>query len=315
MYNKYMKKLSVLLFAALLLTATVQPNCQAGIISSQKARIEQNRINKSNLNAIKNVINQQIVFTNKYDLEGLKTLYSENFVNSDGFTKGDYFKLIKETWDIYPDIVYFTDIKNINFNDNYASVLVQESAIATSKEHLGDFTAIGELYSTSKCIYYLEKQGQKWLISSEKILEETSSLKYGDARYINMELFAPNQTGAGKTYTATLKVDSPKDTVVVASINKENIVYPQVKTDEAFRKMPDDNILERYFTSNTLNVNEYAVASVGITRAENYSADKIRVYMGGLAFIMTRVNVVPENKYVKFEENKATKGEDNGKGK
>ena len=207
------------------------------------------------------------------------------------------------------------DIKNIDFNDNYASVLVQESAIATSKEHLGDFTAIGELYSTSKCIYYLEKQGQKWLISSEKILEETSSLKYGDARYINMELFAPNQTGAGKTYTAALKVDSPKDTVVVASINKENIVYPQVKTDEAFRKMPDDNILERYFTSNTLNVNEYAVASVGITRAENYSADKIRVYMGGLAFIMTRVNVVPENKYVKFEENESTKGEDNGKSK
>ena len=237
MYNKYMKKLSVLLFAALLLTATVQPNCQAGIISSQKARIEQNRINKSNLNAIKNVINQQIVFTNKYDLEGLKTLYSENFVNSDGFTKGDYFKLIKETWDIYPDIVYFTDIKNIDFNDNYASVLVQESAIATSKEHLGDFTAIGELYSTSKCIYYLEKQGQKWLISSEKILEETSSLKYGDARYINMELFAPNQTGAGKTYTATLKVDSSyniiADSVNVARQNE----YILINMDNKYNSM------------------------------------------------------------------------------
>lgn len=310
-----MKKLSVLLFTALLLIGNIQMPCEAVFFAAQKARIEQNRVNKSTLNAIKGVINQQSVYTNKYDLEGLKSLYSPNFVNSDGFTRDIYFKLIEETWKIYPDIVYYTDIKNIEFSENYAAVLVEESAVATSQENMGEFTAIGELYSTSKCIYYLEKQGQKWLISSEKILEETSSLKYGDARYVNMELSAPNQTGAGKSYTATLKVDTPKDTVVVASINKENIVYPQTKTDEAFRKLPDDNILERYFTSNKLNVNEYAVASVGLTRAENYSEDKIRVYMGGLAFIMTRVNVIPENNYIKFDDEKAVKDKGNGESK
>ncbi len=315
MYNKIMKKLSVLLFVALLLSGITPLACEAGILSAQKARIEQNRINKSTLNAVKNVINQQIIYTNKYNLEGLKSLYSPDFVNSDGFTRDTYFKLIEETWKIYPDIVYYTDIKNIEFSGNYAAVLVEESAVATSQENIGEFTAIGELYSTSKCIYYLEKQGQKWLISSEKILEETSSLKYGDARYVNMELSAPNQTGAGKSYTATLKVDTPKDTVIVASINKENIVYPQTKTDEAFRKLPDDNILERYFTSNQLNVNEYAVASVGLTRAENYSEDKIRVYMGGLAFIMTRVNVIPENNYIKFNDEKAVKDKGNGESK
>ena len=130
-----------------------------------------------------------------------------------------------------------------------------------------------------------------------------------------MELSAPNQTGSGKYYTATLKVDAPKDSVVVASINKENIVFPQTKTDEAFRKLPDNNILERFFISNNKNVNEYTVASVGITRAENYSADKIRVYMGGLAFIMTRVNVIPENKYLILDDKQIIKDEDNGKGK
>ena len=71
--------------------------------------------------------------------------------------------------------------------------------------------------------------------------------------------------------------------------------------------MPDDNILERFFTSNKDNVNEYAVASVGITRAENYTDDKIRVYMGGLAFIMTRINVIPENKYINFDEDSKKK--------
>ncbi len=307
------KKLSVLLITALLISVTSTLPSQAGILAAQKARIEQNRINKSTYNDIKKVIDQQEIYTNKYDLKGLATLYANDFVNSDGFNKDVYFKLIEETWKTYPDITYKTVIKNIEFSDNYATVFTNETAVATSKEEIGDLTAIGELYSTSQCVYYLEKQGAKWLINSEKIIEETSTLKYGDARYINIELNAPKQIGANKDYTATLKVDAPKDSVVIASINKENIVYPQTKSDEAFRKLPDDNILERVFKSNKENVNEYSVASIGITRAENYTDNQIRVYMGGLAFIMTRINVIPENKFIKLEDKKESA--QNGKNK
>ena len=305
------KKLSVLLITALLFSVTASLPSQAGILAVQKAKIVQNRINKSTYNDIKKVIDQQSVYTNKYDLKGLSSLYANDFVNSDGFNKDVYFKLIEETWKTYPDISYKTEIKNIEFSDNYATVFTNEIAVATSKETVGDLTAIGELYSTSQCVYYLEKQGAKWLINSEKIIEETSTLKYGDARYINIELNAPKQIGANKDYTTTLKVDAPKDSVVIASINKENIVYPQTKSDDAFRKMPDDNILERVFLSNKDNVNEYAVASIGITRAENYTDNQIRIYMGGLAFIMTRINVIPENKFIKLENKKESA--DNGK--
>lgn len=310
-----MKKLSVLLITALLFSISTSSPSQAGIFSSiQKAHIvfNQNKENKATYNDIKKVIEQQSVYTNKYDLKGLSSLYTQDFVNSDGFNKDVYFKLIEETWETYPDIVYKTDIKNIEYSDNYATVFVNETAIATTKEDLGDFTAIGELYSTSQCVYHLEKQGTKWLINSEKIIEETSTLKYGDARYTDIELNVPKQIGANKSYTATLKVNSPKNSVVIASINKENIVYPQTKSDDAFRKMPDNNILERVFTSNKNNVNEYAVASIGITQAENYTDNQIRVYMGGLAFIMTRINVIPENKYIKLENKKES--DKNGKG-
>lgn len=307
------KKLSVLLITALLFSIASTLPGQANILTTQKARIEQNRINRATYNDIKKVIDQQSVYTNKYDLKGLATLYAKDFVNSDGFNKDVYFKLIEETWKTYPDITYKTEIKNIEFSDNYATVFTNEVAIATSQEEFGDLTAIGELYSTSQCVYYLEKQGAKWLINSEKIIEETSTLKYGDARYINIELNAPKQIGANKDYTTTLKVDAPKDSVVIASINKENIVYPQTKSDDAFRKMPDDNILERVFLSNKDNVNEYAVASIGITRAENYTDNQIRVYMGGLAFIMTRINVIPENKFIKLEDKKEST--ENGKNK
>ncbi len=300
-----MKKISVLIISALLL-ANICP-VQAGVLTAQRNRIEQNRIYKTTYNDIKAIIDQQAVYTNKYDLDGLSKLYSENFVNSDGFNKEVYFKLIKETWDTYPDIIYKTQINNIEFSDNYATVTVNETAIATSTEKVGEISVIGELYSTSKCVYFLEKQGSKWLINSEKIIDETSTLKYGDARYTKIELNAPKQIGANQDYTSTLKVKAPKDTLVIASINKENIIYPQTKSDEAFRKLPEDNILERVFHSNSNNVNEYTVASIGITRAENYTNNQIRVYMGGLAFIMTRVNVIPENKFVKIENENESK--------
>lgn len=296
-----MKKISVLIFSALLLTSICP--VQAGIVATQKAKIEQNRVYKINYNDIKAVINQQTVYTNKYDLDGLSSLYAKDFTNSDGFNKEVYFKLIKETWETYPDIIYKTHINNIEFSDNYATVVVDETAIATSKETVGELSVIGELYSTSKCVYFLEKQGTKWVISSEKILDETSTLKYGNARYSKIELSAPKQIGANQDYTATLKVTAPKDSAVIASISKENIVYPQTKAEDAFRRLTGDNILERVFHSNSENVNEYTVASVGITRAEpTYTPDEVRVYMGGLAFIMTRVNVVPKNKFVKIED-------------
>ena len=261
-----MKKISVLIFSALLLTSICP--VQAGIVATQKAKIEQNRIYKINYNDVKAVINQQTVYTNKYDLDGLSSLYAKDFTNSDGFNKEVYFKLIKETWETYPDIIYKTHINNIEFSDNYATVVVDETAIATSKETVGELSVIGELYSTSKCVYFLEKQGTKWVISSEKILDETSTLKYGNARYSKIELSAPKQIGANQDYTATLKVTAPKDSAVIASISKENIVYPQTKAEDAFRRLTGDNILERVFHSNSENVNEYTVASVGITRAE-----------------------------------------------
>ena len=297
-----MKKLSVLIILTLLL-ANICP-AEAGIISLHKSRAEQNRLYKSAYNDVKRVIDQQTVYTNKYDLDGLSSLYAKEFVNSDGFDKEVYFKLIKETWETYPDISYKTQINKIEVGENYATVYVDEVAVATSKETVEDLTVIGELYSTSKCVYYLEKQGSKWLISSEKVLDETSTLKYGDARYADIDLNVPKQIGAGKEYTASLNVVTPVDSVIIASISKENIVYPQTKSEDAFRKLTDNSVLERVFTSNKNNVNEYAVASVGITRAESVSDTQARIYMGGLAFIMTRINVIPENKFIQTESEK-----------
>ena len=126
--------------------------------------------------------------------------------------------------------------------------------------------------------------------------------KIWDARFVKMELNAPSLIGAGEEYTAELKVDLPKDQIVIASINKERIVQPVKKDTEVFKRLPEEQILERVFNANTDNINEYAVASVGITKSEKIDDELMKVYMNGLAFIITRVNVVPKNNFVNIEE-------------
>lgn len=301
MYNVTMKKIYILLVIALFVSFGVQIPSEAGIFAKQKAKIEQKKIYKSTLQDIKNVILVQDKLANKHDYDGLYKLYSDNFVNSDGFDKETYFKLIEETWEVYPDISYTTEIKNIEFNDNYATVFVKEIAVAAPKEEIGEFTTIGELYSVSKCVYHLEKHGNNWFISSEKVIEETSTLKYGEARYVDFELNTPKQIGSDKFYTVQLKADLPPQTIAVASISNEKIIYPQTKSEDAFRKMTG-NSLERVFKSNSDSVNEYAVASIGLTHTENYDEEHIKVYMSGLGFVMTRINVVPQNKFIKLED-------------
>ena len=302
------KLLTIIAIGTIALAGIQEPANAQNFFAQKRAEIQRMKEYNSTVKDIKSVITRQEKYSNKFQLEELSSLYSGDFVNADGFNKEVYFKLIKDTWKTYPDISYTTKIKNIEFSGNYATVEVDETAVATSKDEVGDLVAIGELYSTADSIYYLEKIGSKWLISSEQVLKETSSLKYGDARYTNIELSSPTQIKSGQSYTATLKVDAPSDSVVVASINQEEITYPQKTRDEVFRKMPEDNILERVFVANKNNINEYTVASVGITKSEIYDSTKVRVYMGGLAFIMTRVNVVPENNFIKLED-------ENGKAK
>ena len=66
-------------------------------------------------------------------------------------------------------------------------------------------------------------------------------------------------------------------------------------------------ILERVFKSNGQNINEYAVASFGITKAEIKNGTELKIYVTGLGFVMSRVNVIPKNEFIKVAENEKTK--------
>jgi len=244
---------------------------------------------------------------NTYNYEGLKALYADNYSNADGLNKEIYFELIKKTWASYPDIKYKIDIKNIEVNGNTAVAQVSESAVATTDSKSGVVDEKGCLQSISNSVYHLEKVNNVWLISSDYIISEKTFLRYGSARSVNVDLSAPVQIAANTKYNAVLKIEPPKDSLIIASIGQESITYPQTVAEEVFRKLPENGILERVFTSNAKNINEYSVASFGITKAEIKNGTEIKIYVTGLGFVMSRVNVIPKNDFVKVAQDEKTK--------
>lgn len=246
-------------------------------------------------------------YSNNYNLEKLEALYAPNYVNSDGLNRDLSFDLIKKTWQSYPDIKYKMGIDNIDIQGNSAIVTTSESAIATTSSKSGLIAEKGLLESNSGTIYYLEKFNNEWRITSDHIIFEKTYLTYGSAQEAKITLDSPCQISANTPYTASLTIEPPKDTLVIASIGKENVTYPQSTADEVFRKLPDSGTLERMFKSNDQNINEYTVASFGLTRAELKKGSEIKIYITGLGFAMSRVNVIPTNNFVKAEKDEKSK--------
>lgn len=256
---------------------------------------------------VRKVLCAHLKLSNAHDYEKLSALYAENYINADGLNKETYFDLIKKTWESYPDIKYNIFINNVSVEGNLAVAQVSETAIASTDSKSGAISERGLLESSSNSVYYFEKINNEWKITSDHIIFEKTYLRYGSAKETPIELSAPNQIAADTPYTATLSIIPPKDSLIIASIGKENITYPQTVADEIFRKLPDSGTLERIFKSNKLNLNEYAVASFGITKAEIKNSSEIKIYITGLGFVMTRINVIPANSFVKASKDEKDK--------
>ena len=286
----------LLLALALIFFVNANLPANAGYFADKKAQFVAKKQLRSDIKTIKNIMKVQNKYADAYDYDKLSGLYADNFKSSDGFDKDVYFKLIKETWESYPDISYTTDVKNIDIKDDKAVVGVYETSLATTTQVEDGVAIFGELHSYSNGNYYLTKKDGKWLIDAETIQDEKSVLKYGDLRYVDLDLKSPYKVKAGEYYTASLTVDAPDDAVVIASICKDNISYPQQKADDIFKKLPEDNLLERMFLANKDGKNEYNVASVAMSKMSIVNGSP-SLYIAGIAFIMTRVNVeAPDEK-------------------
>ena len=236
---------------------------------------------------VRSLLNSQVKYANKANFKKFISTYDESYVNDDGFTYDTYSNIVKDVWNTYDNIKYDIEIKDIEIKGNSATVNLKESSFANIPASK-DFKGI--LKSSADSIYYLNKINGKWKVVSDKTLNEETSMLYGDAIDLNISLKAPNNVDPGYEYTASLEFEPPKGTLAIASIAKDEVEYPQGQPKEVFRRMPDDNLLERLFIANKNNKNEYIIASIGLTKADICEMS-IKISLAGFGYHIIRVNV------------------------
>lgn len=297
-----MKKIVYLLIISALIMPLTTLYTEASLISDRRYRLEQRREQRQDVKQIKKLLEIHNNFANQHDLKNLSTLYADTYVNNDGFNKKVYFKSIEATWQACKDLTYTTDIIDIEITGDYANVNVIETAIGTVTDTIESMPVTGEIHSISTGIYHLVKINDNWFISGETALSDESSLLYGDARFMNIEILAPAQVSSGETYTSTVKVDTDENTFIMGSIDHDPITYPAGSPKNELRAMPQSQILERVLKANTNNLNEYTIASLAISKAKQTNEKNFQIYVAGLACVMRRVNVISKNNFIKLED-------------
>ena len=270
-----------------------------------------NKFKRSPKAQIENFYKRYNRYSEKNDTKKLKEMYSDSFVNNDGFDRDTIFKLMSEASDAYKNVTYTTDIVSIDVDELYAVVKVHETATgetAQKAEKVNDYGFIkSDLYYTN----YLRKEGGKWKILSAEIESEDISLLYGEAKKANITMSAPKVIPAGVEYDAAVKIEAPDGCFVVGSIVDEQIKYPQTQPKDVLRAVKSEE-LARILKSNTENHNEYATISLGITRP-HIEPPAVVIDMTGMAIVMSRVNVIQKNNVTKIEK-EIVDGKTSGKG-
>lgn len=240
--------------------------------------------------AVKSVINSQMKYANKGNVDRFLKTYDSDYVDSDGFDLNTYSKLVKEVWASYKNLKYAIKINGIEIDGDKAVVSVTEYTNAQMEAVSKNYT--GELKSESDKISYLKKVNGKWKVYSDEIKDETTTMLYGEAKNLDVKLVVPLEIEPNTEYCTSLEFKAPKNMLAIASITSDKVEYPQKQSKEVFRAMPEDNILERLFTSNMDDKNEYVVASIGLTQTD-VSDLSIKMSLTGFGYVVRRVNVVP----------------------
>lgn len=241
-------------------------------------------------------------YSSKNNIEKLKELYSDDYINNDGFNKETIFKMMEMASGAYKDVSYVTEIESIKVEGNYAVVKAHELATGETIKVIEKLKDTGSITSEIYYTDYLRKDGNKWKIIATDINSEKVELKYGEAKNMIVDICAPQKVPEGSEYEVTMKTKTPDGVFAVGSIVNEPIVYPQVQAKDVFRSIKSET-LSRILKANKDKNNEYATVSIAITRAQ-VQPPSLVLNMTGMAFVMKRVNVLSLNKNVKLDKEK-----------
>ena len=249
----------------------------------------------SNKIEIRSMLKQYNKALDSHDIEKVKTYFDEEYKSSDGFGLDEMVSMLQKTYDAYENIKYSSKITSINAYDNWALVQISDKTNAklypTQNKKIKN-KKMGELEGTSVSNIYLKKVNNDWKIVYDEILMEETSLKYGIARKININLITPMNLKNGQEYDLSLQIDKPKNVFALASISREEISYPPSDCSEKYRALPQGGELQRVVKANNKNLDEYAIASVGFTKVlTNKEKTNIQIKVLGIAYVMKRINM------------------------
>lgn len=280
MYNSTMKKILAVLSILLIINPVFAFDFQ-GYISDFKT--------KSEVRSVERFFNKQVNYANRSNFKKFISTYGDKYISTDGFDKKVFSEMIKDIWSSYNDVEYGIDIKKVSIDGDKAVAELSETSYAEIS--MTDVYK-GELKSESDTIYYLERNKKgKWEIVKDEVLREYTSMLYGAAKGLEVKLTVPEAIEPDTDYLATLEFTPPNETFAIASIASDKVEYPQKPAKEVFRPLPDDNILERFFTSNNEDVNEYVVASIGLTETSVEDLS-LKLKLTGFGYAIKRVNLI-----------------------
>ncbi|MCR4881824.1 MAG: hypothetical protein K6A44_07735 [bacterium] len=233
---------------------------------------------------------------NKHNIKALKKVYTDDFINTDGYNKTQLFALMNRTYAAYPDLKTEYLVKSISSTKHFAMANVTQKVTATTKDTSKITKDKGTYTATLETIVYLKKIGKEWQIYSEAVLSEVSKLSYGMAKDVSGIIDAPQKVLAGSDYSASVTVETPSGYSSIASVNNTQVVEGYNMSGESFRQVPSDSgTVERVLKANNLNNNEAVVVSVGFTKLTQDMFKKAKMDISGLMILMRRVDIVPEN--------------------
>ena len=250
------------------------------------------RLEISSQQQIKEIFSNYQKYMNTKELDKFLGLYDSSYKSSDGYDKETLKKLAIEVIKNYPDMKYDIKVLSVNVDVDNATVITKEKLYATTDSNIEYIKGKGYIDAESTNIYYLKRFSNEWKITSDFIINEKTAMRYGLAKFVPMLIDAPSTVTPDTDYTAVLKINLPAKYKALIAIDNEPISYPTEKIPNTFRGLKPSGIQERILYSNNENKNENATASIGIVKAD-IKDDNINVNIVGLAFLTSRVNVIP----------------------
>ena len=275
-------------------------------VNASECEISQKEIQPNkNVETLKQFVADFEKLQNKHNLTALKQLYTEDFVNADGYNKTQLFNLISHTMANFPDIKNTYEISDIIANDKVATIFLNQTVTAITKEKSKITNDKGEYNAKLKTVIYLRKYNNKWKIYSEDVNYEYSALAYGSAKGMTAEIYAPQKVLANTDYCAGVSINIPENYNAIASVNVTQLVDNYKMASESYRQVAKDKpSLERVIKSNVDGNNEAIMISIGFTKQEEDMFKKPKLELSGLLILFQRVDVIPANSNLKPAETK-----------